>query len=342
LLSGGRLWSKLYHIRREDARRNPPIDLIIIPGFHHETSPARLLRIREAAPHLTLRYIERGNLAADALRGCEVLYGCPPPEYLYTAERLKWHHLPNAGIEPYGDLSLYANRSVTLTNSSGVYGAVIAEHVLGMALAMLRHFPYYIKQQAGGGWDRHPDMRELSGLTVLICGMGDLGRCIAEKFRVMGCRVLGMRKVIHDIPPGFAEVYTLRRLPEVAGSADIVVNCLPSTHETVGAFDAAVFEKMRPDALFINVGRGSAAVEADLISALENRMIAGAALDVFEPEPLPPDSPLRAMDNVLVTPHCSGASPAVHDRCFALFFDLLNRYAAGKRLYNIVDFFAGY
>jgi len=289
-----------------------------------------------------LRFVERESLTADMLRGCEVLYGHPPPEILSAAVNLKWHHLPSAGIEPFGDLTLYGNRSVTLTNSSGVYGAAIAEHVLGMALALLRQFPFYIRRQAERRWKVCPDMRELSGSTVLICGMGDIGRRAAEKFRVLGCRVLGVRKVVHDIPPGFAEVYSLSRLPEAVRDADIIVSCLPSTRETEGAFHRGVFDKMRPGAVFINVGRGSAVAESDLIDALKHGRIAGAALDVFETEPLPPDSPLWEMENVFITPHCSGISPLNSERCFDLFFDLLTRYVAGKRLYNTVDFFAGY
>ena len=276
------------------------------------------------------------------LRDCEALYGCPPPEFLSAARNLRWHHLPNAGIEPYGDLTLYGNRSVTLTNASGVYGAAISEHVLGMALALLRQLPYYVRQQAEGGWRRRPDMRELAGSTVLICGLGDLGLKTAEKFRVMGCRILGVRKLIHEIPSGFDEVYNLRRLTEAARGADIVVSCLPSTRETFGVFNSVIFENMRRSALFINVGRGASVVEADLAAALANGVIAGAALDVFAEEPLPPDSPLRHMENALITPHCSGASPQNHDRNYELFFDLLTRYTAGKRLYNTVDFFAGY
>ncbi|MDR0326074.1 MAG: D-2-hydroxyacid dehydrogenase [Oscillospiraceae bacterium] len=211
-----------------------------------------------------------------------------------------------------------------------------------MALAMLRQLPYYAKQQSMGTWKRHPDMRELSGSAVLICGMGDIGCKAAEKFRAMSCKISGVRKLFHDIPPGFDGVYGLHQLEEAVRGADIVVSCLPSTRETNGVFNAAVFTNMRPSALFINVGRGSAAVEADLIAALEKGVIAGAALDVFEEEPLPSNSPLRFMDNVLVTPHCSGASPFCCDRNYELFFDLLTRYVAKKRLYNIVDFFAGY
>jgi phosphoglycerate dehydrogenase-like enzyme len=301
-----------------------------------------LLKIREAAPRLDLHYIERKSLTAAMLRGCEALYGCPPPDLLCSAESLKWHHLPYAGIEPYGDLTFYANRSVTLTNARGVYSEPIAEHVLGMALAMLRQLPHYSRKQPGNGWERHPDMRELAGSTVLVCGMGGIGRKTAEMFRLMGCRVMGVRKVIHDIPPGITEMFNLRRLPEAVGQADIVISCLPSTRETRGVFNSAVFAKMRRTAIFINVGRGSAAVENDLIAALQSGVIAGAALDVFETEPLAPDSPLRPMENVLITPHCSGASPLNQDRNYELFFDLLTRYAAGKRLYNTVDFFAGY
>jgi phosphoglycerate dehydrogenase-like enzyme len=239
-------------------------------------------------------------------------------------------------------LSLYANREVTLTGSSGVYGGVIAEHVLGMALAMLRQFPFYLRQQYLGEWEHHPEMAELSGSTVLICGTGDLGRKTAEKFRLMGCRVLGIRKLIVDVPPGFDKIYGLHQLPEAAGRADIIINTLPDTRETKGVFNAAIFKKMRPNALFINVGRGSAVVGRDLLNALERNIIAGAALDVFESEPLAPDNPLRLMENVLLTPHCAGISPQNEDHTYEMFYELLTRYTAGRPLYNIVDFFAGY
>ena len=113
-------------------------NLIIIPGPVSEISPSRLLKLREAALRLDLRYVERKSITAPLLKDCEAIYGCPPPELLKDAPNLRWHHLPYAGAEPYDDLTLYANKSVTLTNSSGVYGGVIAEHVLGMVLALLR------------------------------------------------------------------------------------------------------------------------------------------------------------------------------------------------------------
>jgi phosphoglycerate dehydrogenase-like enzyme len=253
-----------------------------------------------------------------------------------------WHHLPNSGIEPYGDLSLYANRAVTLTNARGVYGKAIAEHVLGMALALLRQFPYYIRQQSGGGFTRHPEMRELSGSTVLVCGMGDLGKSVAAIFGKVGCTVLGVRRLVHEVPPGFADVYSLRSLPAALPRADVVVSCLPDTPATRGVFNAASFSLMKPSALFINVGRGSAVVEADLVDALTREVVTAAALDVFAEEPLPSGHPFRQLDNILLTPHSSSASPETADRSFSLFFDLLTRYISGRRLYNTVDFFAGY
>ncbi|MDR1669382.1 MAG: D-2-hydroxyacid dehydrogenase [Oscillospiraceae bacterium] len=318
------------------------IDLVIIPSPVSETSPARLLKIREAAPGLKLTLVETKNVTPAVLRNCEALYGCPPPEFLREAPGLMWHHLPNSGIEPYGDLSLYANRAVTLTNARGVYGKAIAEHALGMALALLRQFPYYLRQQTEGGWKRHPVMRELSGSAVLICGMGDLGRSAAALFGAVGCTVLGVRRLAHEIPPGFADVYSLRHLHDALPRADIVVSCLPDTPATRGVFNASAFAAMKPSALFINVGRGSAVAEEDLAGALRRGLITAAALDVFCEEPLPPDNPLRFLENVLITPHSSGASEQNSDRNFELFYDLLKRYIAGKRLYNAVDFFAGY
>ncbi len=318
------------------------IDLVIIPSGASETSPSRLLKIREAASNLQLQLIEYKSVTPAALRDCEVLYGCPPPVYLREAKTLRWHHLPNAGIEPYGDLSLYANRTITLTNARGVYGKTVAEHALGMALALLRQLPYYVRQQTEGGWKRHPVMRELSGSTVLVCGMGDLGRNAAALFGAVGCTVLGVRRLVYEVPPGFADVYSMRRLHDALPRADVVIGCLPDTPATRGVFDASAFAAMKPSALFINVGRGSAVVEEDLAAALRTERITAAALDVFAGEPLSPESPLRALENILLTPHCSGASPQNHDRNFELFFDLLLRYVSGKRLYNTVDFFAGY
>jgi phosphoglycerate dehydrogenase-like enzyme len=271
-----------------------------------------------------------------------VLYGCPPPELLRAALGLKWHHLPYAGAEPYNDLTLYANREVMLTNASGVYGGAVAEHILGMALAMLRQFPFYLRQQYLGEWEHHPEMGELYGAAVLICGTGDLGKAAAEKFRLFGCRVLGVRRLIMEKPPGFDEIFGLHELPKAVGMADIIISTFPNTRETAGVFNSAIFKKMRPSAIFINAGRGAAVVEADLIDALERNLIAGAALDVFESEPLAPDSPLRLMENVLLTPHCAGISPRNEERNYEMFCDLLTRYTAGRQLYNIVDFFAGY
>lgn len=291
---------------------------------------------------LDLRYVERKSVTSPLLQGCEAIYGCPPPELLKDAPNLRWHHLPYAGAEPYDDLTLYANKAVTLTNSSGVYGGVIAEHVLGMVLALLRQFPSYIKNMPLGDWEHHPEMGELFGSSVLICGMGDLGMSVADKLRLMGCKLFGIRRTYAGVPPGFGDVGGLDRLAEMAGRCDIVISALPSTRETSGVFNVSVFKKMRPHSLFINVGRGSAVVEDDLTDALERNMIAGAALDVFEHEPLAADSPLRRMENVLLTPHCAGVSPQNSDRAYEMFFDLLVRYISGRPLYNIVDFFSGY
>jgi phosphoglycerate dehydrogenase-like enzyme len=211
-----------------------------------------------------------------------------------------------------------------------------------MALSMLRQLPFYKQQQTTAEWEHHPDMQELSGSTVLICGMGNLGRTVAEKFRLMGCRIMGIRKVIHDIPHGFEEVYNLRMMPGVIGKADIIISCLPVTRETAGVFNADVFMKMRPSALFFNIGSAAAVAEDDLIAALQNSIIAGAGLDVFEQEPLAPNSPLRAMENVLLTPRCAGISPLAVTRNYELFFGLLERYVTKKRLHNTIDFFTGY
>lgn len=316
--------------------------LLIIPGFASEISPAKLLQIREIAPGFTLHYTLKDSVTPELMASAEIIYGHPDPAHLIKAASLRWLHLPFAGIEPYGDLRMYANRTVTLTNARGVYGTTIAEHVLAMTLALLRRLPDIIIRQGKRQWLRQEESRELSGMTVLVVGMGDLGRNTAGRFRALGCRVLGIRRNFPERPPEVEEVYPLHQIKELLPVVDIVVCCLPATPQTNDLFDEEAFEAMRNDSLFINVGRGTVVDERALLKALSEGKLWGAAIDVAREEPLPPDNSLWMAPNLIISPHCSGLSPRMQERTFALFYDLLSRYAAGRSLYNRVDFFSGY
>lgn len=318
------------------------MNLIVLPSIAFELSPARSLRLREAAPGYNIVYLEPNQLTPEHMAEAEILFGCPPPELLSCAPVLRWHHLPNAGVEPYSNLTLYANRTVTLTNASGVYGSVIAEHTLGMVLGLLRRLPDYARAQEREHWERHPDMRELSGSTVLILGLGDLGLHIARLFRAFDCKILGVRRNFLERPPEADEVYPPHALADILPRADIIINALPSTKDTRGIFNAEMFSRVKRGCVFVNVGRGDAVIQDDLIAALKSGDIWGAALDVTCPEPLLAGNELWSMENVFISPHSSGASRGNAERNYKLFMDLLTRFLSGRSLYNRVDFLAGY
>ena len=316
--------------------------LIIIPGTANALPPAKLLKIRESAPGFALHYMQNDSVTPGLLSETEIIFGCPRPETLCKAPRLGWLHLPFAGAGPYGDLRLYANQSVMLTNARGVYGAAAAEHVLGMALALLRRIPDYVRQQDRREWARQEESRELSGSSVLVAGMGDLGKNTAARFRAMGCRITGIRRNALERPPEADEIHPLHRLGALLPGAGIVINCLPATAHTEGVFNGDAFKAMRPGSIFINAGQGAAVVEPALMEALTSGRLWGAAIDAARREPLPGNHPFWTAPNLLISPRAAAASPLVSARNFELFLDLLARYTAGRSLYNRVDFFSGY
>ncbi|MDL2288922.1 D-2-hydroxyacid dehydrogenase, partial [Oscillospiraceae bacterium OttesenSCG-928-F05] len=181
-----------------------------------------------------------------------------------------------------------------------------------------------------------------SGSTVLILGAGDIGRETALRLKGFGCRILGLRRSPGGAVEGYDAVYGMEALMGALSEADYVLNILPATKETARILGTAQFAVMKPTAYLINIGRGTTVDTDALVFALQSGLIAGAALDVTEPEPLPAESPLWAMDNVLITPHASGFSAGADRRRLELFCDLLTRYLAGEPLYHTVDFDKGY
>lgn len=316
------------------------MNLLVVNTHLFSFAPAKLLHIQEMAPGLTLQVTSAPTQAM--VSDSEIICGCPPKQLLAEAPDLKWLHLTNAGIEPYGDLGLYANRDILLTNASGVYGASIAEHAVGLMVGVSRFFERHVLNKQSRRWQRIPEARDLYGSTVVIMGLGDLGSQLAKRLSSFGCRILGVRRSGFDKPPHVEAVYPPHALLTVAREADYLVNCLPQTAETVGLLDHRVFEAMPTGSVLINVGRGSAVVESALVDAIRSGHLYGAGLDVADPEPLPPESPLWDLDNVLITSHSSSASSLQEQRSYELFTDLLDRYLSKRRLYNIVDFFRGY
>ncbi|MGE5560502.1 MAG: D-2-hydroxyacid dehydrogenase [Chloroflexota bacterium] len=261
-------------------------------------------------------------------------------EVLRSATRLRWMHCFFAGVENILVPEL-VDSDIVLTNAAGVHAPPIAEHVIGMIIALARSFPALYRQQREHVWYRNLPVDEIAERTVGIVGLGGIGRLVAKKAKGLDMRVIGTKR--HPQPVPFVdEVLPDDRLEDLLAQSDYVVVAVPSTPDTVGLIGRSQINKMKPSAHLINVARGNVIDQEALITALQDGRIAGAGLDVFEPEPLPADSPLWSLPNVILTPHCSARSPYINQRTVAMFAENLRRFAAGEELLNVVDKQRGY
>ena len=236
---------------------------------------------------------------------------------------------------------------VTLCNVSGAFGTIISEYVLASIVAFYRALPAYWRDQKSHIWQQRKSSRTICGKRALVLGMGDLGGNVARRMQAFGARVTGVQRTKKaGLPAGFAEAYTMEFLDELLPKADIVVNCLPSTPETVGLMTRPRLLAMKSGALFVNVGRGSFVRNKDLVFALESGHLGGAILDVIEEEPLPEASPLWDMESVLITPHIAGpsfdSSPDVQTAIWDICMENLDNFLTGKPVTHVVSRRAGY
>jgi len=230
---------------------------------------------------------------------------------------------------------------VVLTNSRGVFDVPIAEYVLGVVIAFAKDLPHSFELQRQRQWEWRETER-VGGRRALVVGTGPIGAAIARLLRAVGMDVRGAGRRARDDDPDFGVVHASADLAQHVGWADFVVSVAPLTEATRGLFDRKVFAAMQPSARFVNVGRGELVVEDDLVAALQAGELAGAALDVFETEPLPPESPLWTMPNVLVSAHMSGDTVGWKDDLAELFVANFARWVAGEPLQNVVDKNRGY
>ena len=291
-----------------------------------------------------VRYTDEDGLA-DALRGADALF-----VYKFlskavaaawpAADRLRWLHIAAAGVDPVLFPGL-VDSDVTLTNARGVFDDPIAEYVLGVIIAFAKDFPHSLRLQQQGQW-QHRDGERVAGRRVHIVGTGPIGRAIARMLVAAGMRVTGVGRRARDADPDFGSVYVSNELPTHLPEADYVVAVAPLTEQTKNMFDRTAFAAMKPTARFINVGRGELVVTDDLIDALRAGELDAAALDVFDTEPLPPDSPFWAMENVLVSPHMSGDVAGWQETLVEVFAANFQRWRDGAALHNVVDKQLGY
>jgi len=249
-------------------------------------------------------------------------------ELFERSSSLSWVQSLSAGYDRY-DLEYFRDSGVALTTVSGVHANPIAEHVVGSLLAFERGVPRAVRQRERGEWRRWQP-RELAGNTVGIVGVGAVGSRVAELADAHGLTVLGTKRDPTTGAGAVDELYGPAETHTVLGRADYVVVSCPLTDETRGLFDEDAFASMPRDAVFVNVARGGVVEQDALTAALQRGRIRGAVLDVFETEPLPAESPLWDLSNVLVTPHLAGGSPHYVDRVADLFADNYARFVAGE------------
>lgn len=333
------------------------IDVLVTAPF-----PERLLdKIRSVSPEIQVQQVTLpdGKWPAEETTTAEVYYAVgavPPPE---QAPNLHWVQTHWAGVNQLRDHPIW-NSDILLTNASGIHAPNMAQYVMAQILAWAHRVPRWLQYQQQRVW---PDNRwqkfvpdELRGKTIGIAGYGSVGREVARLATCFGMRVLATKRDarrVEDVdyrltslgdPAGelAARIYPGEATRSMVAECDYVVIALPLTEKTYHLFDAEMFRAMKADAFIVNVGRGSLVKEEDLVRALKKGWIAGAGLDVFETEPLPENSALWKMDNVIISPHVSGFTEAYDERVTDLFAENLRRFLNGEPLLNVVNREEGY
>ena len=272
------------------------------------------------------------------------LVGRFPKESIKELTNLKWLQLPHAGAESWVNEEMYANADVVLTNSSGVFGLIISEYMLGVMLMHAHHMPEYIERQKAHEWGRVAQNDAIFESCVCIVGTGDLGSCLATRVKALGAACVRGVNRSGRAAEGFDEIYTIDRLAKAVEGADYIAMTLPSTPSTDNVMNAEVLSHVKPTAFLVNCGRGNAVDEDALVAALMEGRLAGAALDVNKNEPLPADSPLWDVPNLLITPHSSGGDSAELNQrmIYDIVLENVKLFCAGEPLTHVVDKALGY
>jgi phosphoglycerate dehydrogenase-like enzyme len=295
-----------------------------------------LAALQAEAPGIEIVEAEEAQ-AADALRTADAFYGRIRPEWLAAAPRLRWIQSPVAGLEHSMFPELVAS-PVVLTNMRGIYSDHIADHAYALLLALARGLPQFMRRQARREWSSQGVRAvHLPDATLGILGLGGIGRELARRAKTSGMTVLAVDARPEHQPPEVAALWPVDRLRELLERSDFVAVTAPHTPETERLLDREKLAWMKPSAYLINVGRGVIVELAALTEAVQQGRLAGAALDVFETEPLPADHPLWEMENVLITPHTAWMGPDSEARRLEVLRENLRRFVAGEPLANVVD-----
>ncbi|MBI3669185.1 MAG: D-2-hydroxyacid dehydrogenase [Acidobacteria bacterium] len=333
-------------------RPRPAETKLLICVWHHFTlwrAPAEMAeQVRRRWPKMNVVHLPTYDRLDDEVVDIDIFVGFSlRPEQFVRARKLKWIHSTAAGVSQLMYPELRASR-VIVTNISGVHAIPLAEHILGTLVALARNLPAAVRYQQERRWaqqeiwDSPLRPRELAGQVLLVVGFGAIGREVARRIRPLGMKIWAVTRSGKADTKLADRVLPASRLDEALRGADFVVLAAPETPETRHLIGARQLVRMKPTAFLLNVARGSLVDEAALTAALGRHAIAGAALDVTQHEPLPPESPLWGLDNVFITPHISAVSEHLWERQTALLLENLERWFRGRKLLNRVDLKRGY
>ncbi len=249
-------------------------------------------------------YRSASDLTPEDMKDIDGIIGNVRPDLAASAPNLSFFQLNSAGADPYAALA--KKEGLSLHSAVGAYGRTVSEHMTALTFALVRRLPQYMRDQQKHLWSDRGAVTSVEDATVLVLGLGDIGGSYARRMKALGAYVIGVRKSSRPKPDYIDEQVLLSDLDKVIGRADIVASVLPHTEETAGLFNADRMGRMKKGAYLINCGRGGAVVLDDLMAALDAGQLAGAGLDVTDPEPLPAEHPLWDYEQVLLTPHVAG------------------------------------
>ena len=311
--------------------------IVVVTGAR---GPEEVPGIDKLPPEIEVRFAASDEEVGPAMPGADILFGSSfkfamAQRAWRAGDSLRWVHWCGAGIDSLMADDLIES-DVVLTNSRGTVSHEMAEFTLGLVVAFAKRLPAILKDQSRHLWIHEYNQR-LSGCSALVIGVGSIGREIGRLLGAIGLEVDGMGRSRRESDPDFRKIYAIGELDARLPYYDYVVVMAPSTPETYRLFGAKQFALMKPSARIINLARGVILDESALIDALNRGEIAGAGLDVFETEPLPADSPLWDMDNVIVSPHVSGEFEGYMPVVVDLFVENVKRYMSGEPLINLID-----
>jgi phosphoglycerate dehydrogenase-like enzyme len=332
---------------RADALWSKPRKVLLLDyGLH----PGGTDDLRAAAGDANLVVVRDSRSAAAAAADADVIIGSNPEicdsRIINNARQLRWLASLSAGVENCMELQAVKSRSLMMTNMRGVDSPVIAEHAIALMLALAHGLDRFAVDTAQGVWSRgsmaRAPMQFLTGKTLFVSGLGGIGTEVAKRAHALGMNVVATRVGGTGKPDFVSHVGQPDELLKLARTADVIVSAVPLTPETTGMYNKEFFAVLKPSAYFINIARGASVVTDALTAALNEGRLAGAGLDVVDPEPLPAGHPLWKSPRVLLTPHISARSDLADEARWTIAAENLRRYVAGEKMLNVVDLARGF